>query len=320
MAAISCDICGGGLSMDPSGDFANCDSCGMKHTKDRLKTKAQEITGTVEVSNMASLESLMKRGHLALEDGQATGYFDKVLDINPEYAPAYVGKLCANLSKYKYKWVKNDFFAYVFKKETDLARYYKPLDDMPDYQKAIRFADETYRAQLEGYNSEIKKRIAELEKKYSFYMIINSAHYDYEESETRVDCDNLVGNLKDELEVKILRTGKTYWLKKTRYSSNKFVYTKNDSIEEGDVAAISIEEERQKAEQDRIEQERRVAQEKKDMEERERREAEEERERKRIEEKEEQSRRWLRQGLCECCGGSIGGIFSRKCKVCGWVV
>jgi len=45
-----------------------------------------------------SVESLMKRGKLFLEDSdweKADGYFDRVLDIGPEYAPGYVGKLCA---------------------------------------------------------------------------------------------------------------------------------------------------------------------------------------------------------------------------------
>ena len=35
MAVIKCDICGGNLTIDPNGDFANCDSCGLKHTNDR---------------------------------------------------------------------------------------------------------------------------------------------------------------------------------------------------------------------------------------------------------------------------------------------
>ena len=32
---------------------------------------------------------------------------------------------------------------------------------------------------------------------------------------------------------------------------------------------------------------------------------------------EEQSNRWGDQGLCRSCGGQIGGIFTKKCKVCG---
>lgn len=43
MATIKCDICGGTLSMDVSGEFATCDFCGLKHDKDRLKVKVEEL-------------------------------------------------------------------------------------------------------------------------------------------------------------------------------------------------------------------------------------------------------------------------------------
>lgn len=43
MRTLKCDICSGGLSMDPSGEFAICELCGMKHTKKKMKQKAQEL-------------------------------------------------------------------------------------------------------------------------------------------------------------------------------------------------------------------------------------------------------------------------------------
>jgi len=49
--------------------------------------------------NTNSIEPLMKRGWLFLEDAdwkQATDYFNKVLDIDPEHAPAYIGMLHAS--------------------------------------------------------------------------------------------------------------------------------------------------------------------------------------------------------------------------------
>jgi len=139
MAVLVCDICGGSLSMDASGDFAVCESCGMKHTKDRVKAMAQEITGTVAVSNIAGIESLMKRGYLALEDSlwkEANDYFNKVLDIDAEYTPAYIGRLCAELK---------------ITREENLVKR-STLTIFPDYQKALRFAQGDYVTKIQGYD------------------------------------------------------------------------------------------------------------------------------------------------------------------------
>ena len=93
------------------------------------------------------VESLMKRGHLFLEDSdwkQANDYFDRVLDIDPEYAPAYIGKLCAELK------VRN---------EEHLGDYEKSISEYGNFQKAVRFADDEYKTQVEGYDKKIRERI-----------------------------------------------------------------------------------------------------------------------------------------------------------------
>ncbi|GHV40329.1 hypothetical protein AGMMS49546_14020 [Spirochaetia bacterium] len=310
MAALTCDICGGSLSMDPSGEFAVCDSCGMKHTKERMHSKVQEITGTVKISNLPTIESLMKRGH-----------FDQVLDIDPEYAPAYVGKLCENVNRSpNIRLRENDLFIRDVKKQADLARFYKPLDDMSDYQKAIRFADETLRAQLEGYNNEIKKRIAELKNKYSFFMIIGYAqninakpgYWDnrvtFEIEGVYIGGDNhslYVGYLRDGMVFKILRTGKQYRYKdKAIYCAGESDSINYGDIHEGDIAVITIEDERK-------EQERLAEQEKRAREEQERQRIEEER--KAREERERQVEALYQKGKAAYEEGKKS-IFSRKKK------
>ena len=57
MSAMICDICGGSLIMDVSGDFAVCECCGLKHSSDRLRTKIQEIRGTVSISGTVKVEN-----------------------------------------------------------------------------------------------------------------------------------------------------------------------------------------------------------------------------------------------------------------------
>jgi len=67
MAALACDICGGKLVVG-TGGVAVCDSCGMKYSKERIQEKVKEKKGSVEVSNIASDDSLLKRENLTLEN------------------------------------------------------------------------------------------------------------------------------------------------------------------------------------------------------------------------------------------------------------
>ena len=48
----------------------------------------------------ATIDALMKRGYLYLEDHEwksAKGYFDDALDVDPENAKAYIGMLLAEM-------------------------------------------------------------------------------------------------------------------------------------------------------------------------------------------------------------------------------
>jgi len=72
------------------------------------------------------------------------------LDIDPEYAPAYVGKLCAELE---------------IQQEESLENYKEPISERNNFKKSVRFADTDYRAILEGYNKSIQDRIAEETRK-----------------------------------------------------------------------------------------------------------------------------------------------------------
>ncbi|MDR3289497.1 MAG: toll/interleukin-1 receptor domain-containing protein [Peptococcaceae bacterium] len=114
---------------------------GVQKVLDAGKTaSAPQIMAAANTESAApSVESLYKRGMLFLEDSdwkQADEYFDKVLDINPEYAPAYVGKLCAEL----HVWP-----------ESALLKYHEPISERGSYIKALRFADASLKATLNGY-------------------------------------------------------------------------------------------------------------------------------------------------------------------------
>jgi serine/threonine protein kinase len=94
-----------------------------------------------------SADPLLKRAFIFLAGGefaQADEYFEKILDIDPENARAYIGKLMVKLH---------------VGEESRLAAHGRLLSEYLDYQRAIQFADGKYRELLQGYNQAIQERI-----------------------------------------------------------------------------------------------------------------------------------------------------------------
>ena len=112
--------------------------------KKSAESVGERVVANTEGQNTAPL---LRRAFLFLEDGEfdnANEYAEKVLDINPECAEAYVVKLLI-----EHKLIK----------PSDLATCSSPISNSPNYQKAIRFASPEYRETIEGYNNTIIKRI-----------------------------------------------------------------------------------------------------------------------------------------------------------------
>jgi tetratricopeptide (TPR) repeat protein len=99
------------------------------------------------VSSVAStVAPSLKRAYIFLEDKNwksADEYFEKVLDIDPENAQAYLGKMLSAL--------------HISKKE-DLKNCEVPFDVEIDYKRVIRYGDDDLKNELKGYISHIKKR------------------------------------------------------------------------------------------------------------------------------------------------------------------
>jgi len=121
---------------------------GIKKILGKDKKQVETVTERVIVNNEGhDIAPILRRTFLFLEDGEydsADEYAEKVLDINPECAEAYVAKLLIELE---------------MRKPADLASAKTPISDSPNYQKAIRFATPEYRETIEGYNNAIIKRI-----------------------------------------------------------------------------------------------------------------------------------------------------------------
>ena len=112
----------------------------LSHTE----TPKTVIKETVTVSGSTNIAPLLKRVLIFLEDGDwksADEYCEKVLDINPENAQAYLGKLLAELH---------------VKKQEDLQNASSPFNDNSNFQKALRYGDENLKAELNGYIEHVK--------------------------------------------------------------------------------------------------------------------------------------------------------------------
>lgn len=105
-------------------------------------------TATVE-TNAPGVTSLLKRAALFLEDGDtasAREYYDRVLDIDPECAEAYMGKVCAETG---------------CRKESDLGALNYCVDMRGDWQKAVRFASAGQKQKYEAYMASVRARVEE---------------------------------------------------------------------------------------------------------------------------------------------------------------
>ena len=112
---------------------------GIEKLAEADKDEKQETKETTEQSAVGNAASLLKRVFIFLEDGDfesANTYCERVLDINPENAEAYLGKLMV---------VKE------VRKKEQLAGCEWSIEEDGYYQKAIRYGDEAFVAEMKEY-------------------------------------------------------------------------------------------------------------------------------------------------------------------------
>ena len=113
-------------------------------SSDGQKTAAKPTAPAAAGSTGAA--PLLERAFLFLEDGKwpdADTYCEKVLDIDPKNAQAYLGKLMAELQ---------------VQKRGQLSDCAQPFDKNENYLKILRFGDEALNTELRGYIDIINER------------------------------------------------------------------------------------------------------------------------------------------------------------------
>ena len=141
--------------------------CGKGGTASSAPNTVVQKTVVQEVQESGKADNLMKRVYLYLEDEdfeKASEYIDKVLDVDAEYAPAYVAQVLV---------------AKKLTKEANLTILRASIDDDPTWKKALRFANEEQKQRYLGYAKQInenevydkeqKKKQAELAVKKEQY-------------------------------------------------------------------------------------------------------------------------------------------------------
>lgn len=126
---------------------------GIKKITQSDAPKTTVIKETVVANNDSTVEPLLKRVFMFLADGDwdsADEYCEKVLDLDPENAMAYLGKLMAELQV-----KRQEMLGYKFR---------KPLDSFDNFNKAARFADTTLKKSLIEYNESVYNNIYNREK------------------------------------------------------------------------------------------------------------------------------------------------------------
>ncbi len=153
MAIIKCTMCGGNLIPSEDG-FGVCDSCGLRQP---LVQQTAAPVSSIEkyISTKSSgekpvdpaIEPMIKRVFLFLEDGKwssADEYCEKILDLDPEFAPAYLGKLML-----EYRVTKPEYLSGL---SVDFGK-------SGSYHKAVRYGDNELKNALAGYYNQAKNNI-----------------------------------------------------------------------------------------------------------------------------------------------------------------
>ena len=129
--------------------FINDIERGIKKVLEKDKPKNQTVIKETVVQNSnGNVEPLLKRVSIFLETREwdnANLYCEKVLDIDPENAQAYIGKLLAQLQLSREEW---------------LSSLHSPIDQMSPYKMAVRFADADTADRLLSYKRDINNNIA----------------------------------------------------------------------------------------------------------------------------------------------------------------
>ena len=133
---FKCQTCGADLDFEDDNEIVQCPYCGTR----------QSLLPENEEEQRRKIDSLLKRAFILIEDGEfkkADKFCERVLDIDPENALAYLGKLMAE---------KNIHY------REGLSLCEDSFSDSNNYYRLMLYADDDLKSEIESYKSEVDER------------------------------------------------------------------------------------------------------------------------------------------------------------------
>ena len=147
---------------------------GVKKVLEAEKQEQASAAQPQETVAAPGVESLLTRAKLFLEDGDwnsANEYADRVLDIDPTYAPAYMVKVCVALK---------------LNQEEELTTQMVSFADNTNFQKALRFADEQKKAVYKEYAQAQEQKQIYIQDYQAAKAVLADVRKHYQQAKTEV--------------------------------------------------------------------------------------------------------------------------------------
>lgn len=153
LVECKCTNCGAVLKVDSAHDAAVCEFCKTPFIVQKAINNYNNINNISDSvvnifgGNSQEKENLIKRMFMFVEEGkqaQAIEYSERVLDMDPECAEAYLCKLLVGLN---------------VRQVSDLEKLPKPFDRNENYLKVIKYSDELGKKVKQANNTVIKEYV-----------------------------------------------------------------------------------------------------------------------------------------------------------------
>ncbi len=195
MLIFKCEMCGGSLEVDDNQKVCVCEYCGTRQTVPKYEDNYHKSADS-ENGDKPSTEVLLNRVTIFLADKNwknADKYCEKALDINPEFAEAYLGKLMAELKIDKFENLQNCNKVFI---------------DNNNYKKTIQFADDKLQSEIYEvlYNQAIHFMDDSSTKSCEKAIAVFDSIKNYKDSQKQIElCEKSKSDIVSQIKKKALK-------------------------------------------------------------------------------------------------------------------